>query len=107
MNRKIIALITSLVLLTSACICFACIKEKPEQSGVSDVFAPVEGVSDPMFNVRRNGEKIGVYENKTDKLYMSINTYVFTLPEIDRTMLENGFDVTKDEIIHVVEDYTG
>ena len=114
MNRKYIAVISSLVLVLCVAVCFGIIK-----SGNSDIntdraenaekaFVRVtESTAEPSFEVRRNGEKIGVYESVTDELYMSIDTYIFTLPETDRGMLENGFEVEKGEIIHVVEDYTG
>lgn len=42
-----------------------------------------------------------------DDLYLAIDTYIFTLPMSDQNMIENGFKITGDEIIHVIEDYTG
>ena len=111
MNRKYIAVISSLVLVLCVAVCLGIIKSGNSDINVENAekaFVKVtESTAEPSFEVRRNGEKIGVYESVTDELYMSIDTYIFTLPETDRGMLENGFEVEKGEIIHVVEDYTG
>ena len=48
--------------------------------------------------------KIGVYEN--DALIYTIDTYVFTLPELDKQLLRDGIIATsKEELYELIEEY--
>ena len=48
--------------------------------------------------------KIGVYENNA--LVYTLDTYIFTLPEIDKQLLREGIiTVDKTELYELIEEY--
>ncbi len=59
------------------------------------------------YTVKKSEEKIGIFDVKRGDRIMLIETYVFTLPDSDKIMLEEGFEVKLSEITHIIEDYTG
>ena len=110
MNKKYVACLALLFLISAVILCFSVIK-KPERAASDEASAAfsLKSVNEArsLFTVKANGEKIGVYASANDKLFLSLDTYLFTLPEKDRVLIENGFSVDKNEVFHVVEDYTG
>lgn len=104
MNLKNIAAATVLFFAVSAVVLFAVTKsDKSDENAFVDVGKISE---EEYYTVKKSGEKIGVFDSE-NKPYLQIETYVFTLPEADRTMLEEGFKVRNGEIVHIIEDYTG
>ncbi len=105
MNLKNIVALLLLFSAISAVTFFAVTKSGKD---AESAFAAVkeESAREEYYTVKKNGEKIGVFDSE-NKPYLQIETYVFTLPEADRTMLEEGFEVRNGEIVHVIEDYTG
>lgn len=56
------------------------------------------------YMLKEYNGKIGVYENNS--LIYTIDTYVFTLPEVDKQLLETGITVTsKTELFELIEEY--
>ena len=48
--------------------------------------------------------KIGVYENES--LIYTLDTYVFTLPEADKQLLNKGIEASSlDELFKIIEEY--
>ncbi len=59
------------------------------------------------YTVKEYNDKIAIFKENCDDPVKSLDVYVFTLPESDRKMLKNGFEIIEDEIESVIEDYTG
>lgn len=57
-----------------------------------------------IYMLREYNGKIGVYENEA--LVYTIDTYVFTLPEVDKQLLKEGIiAVNKAELYSLIEEY--
>lgn len=57
-----------------------------------------------IYMIKEYNGKIGVYENNS--LIYTIDTYVFTLPEVDKQLLEKGIAVSsKTELFELIEEY--
>ena len=57
-----------------------------------------------VYELKEYNGKIGVYKN--DALVYTINTYVFTLPESDKSLLKEGIKVySEDELRELIEEY--
>ena len=80
---------------------------KPEK--VKEVISTTVTESEPndTYLIKKYGEKIGVFRKGAGKPFRIIDTFVFTLPQNDVTMLSHGFTVYEDELVGIVEDYTG
>ena len=58
------------------------------------------------YLIKKYGEKIGVFRKGAGKPFRIIDTFVFTLPQNDVSMLSHGFTVYENELVGIVEDYT-
>jgi len=78
---------------------------KPEkvQEVLSDT---VETKTEDTYLIKKYGEKIGVFRKGAGKPFRIIDTFVFTLPQNDVSMLSHGFTVYENELVGIVEDYT-
>ena len=57
-----------------------------------------------VYELKEYNGKIGVYKN--DALVYTINTYVFTLPESDKSLLKEGIKVySEGELRELIEEY--
>ncbi len=60
-----------------------------------------------IFIIREYMEKIGVFSQKGELLIM-LEVYTKTLPEADKILLGEGFEVVgKNQLNAIIEDYTG
>ena len=59
-----------------------------------------------VYRVKEYSEKIGIFTDGKNEPEQIINVFVFTLPERDRELLSNGFDVTEESLMSVIEDYS-
>lgn len=60
--------------------------------------------NEKIYMLKEYNGKIGIYENEA--LVYTLNTYVFTLPEIDKLLLKEGITVTnKTELYDLIEEY--
>ena len=59
------------------------------------------------YTVKDHCGKIGIFESGKDSPSAVLDVYVFTLPYVDRNMLEHGFTVDENSVIGIIEDYTG
>ena len=56
------------------------------------------------YMLKEYNGKIGVYENEA--LIYTLDTYVFTLPDVDKKLLRNGIVTTsKTELYELIEEY--
>lgn len=56
------------------------------------------------YMLKEYNGKIGVYENES--LIYTLDTYVFTLPEVDKQLLQEGIKTTsKTELYQLIEEY--
>ena len=54
------------------------------------------------------GAKVAIFDYRTGKVIEELNVYTYSLPQSDRTYLENGIMLyTVSELISLIEDYTG
>ncbi len=60
-----------------------------------------------LYTVKEYGGKIGIFSGGNDTPETVLNVFVFTLPESDRSMLKEGFEIDEKSICSVIEDYTG
>lgn len=105
MNLKNIVALSLLISAISVVVFFAVTKSDKDAESAF-VAVKEEFANEEYYTVKKSGEKIGIFDSENEP-YLQIETYVFTLPEVDRTMLEEGFKVRNGEIVHVIEDYTG
>ncbi|MBR3639757.1 MAG: hypothetical protein IKN50_04040 [Clostridia bacterium] len=80
-------------------------KAPEDNIGTADAFA-VSG-DEPLYTVKEYLERIGIFKEGKDKPDIVLDVYVFTLPDADRTMLKEGFIISKDVLMSTIEDYTG
>ena len=83
---------------------------------VDKVFAAVNQMAETegtifdeaLFVVREKDGKVAIFDYRTGKVIEELNVYTYSLPQADRTYLENGIMLdTVSELISVIEDYTG
>lgn len=61
-----------------------------------------------LFVVREKDGKVAIFDYRTGKVIEELNVYTYSLPQTDRTYLENGIMLyTVSELISLIEDYTG
>ncbi len=57
-----------------------------------------------IYMLKEYNGKIGVYENEA--LIYTLDTYVFTLPDVDKQLLRDGIITTsKTELYEIIEEY--
>ena len=57
-----------------------------------------------VYILKEYNGKIGVYENNA--LIYTLDTYVFTLPEMDKQLLRDGIVISdKNELLNLIEEY--
>jgi len=60
--------------------------------------------NEKIYMLKEYNGKIGIYENEA--LVYTLDTYVFTLPEIDKQLLKEGITVAnKTELYDLIEEY--
>ena len=83
---------------------------------VDKVFAAVNQMAETegtifdeaLFVVREKDGKVAIFDYRTGKVIEELNVYTYSLPQADRTYLENGIMLyTVSELISLIEDYTG
>ena len=75
--------------------------------GIDENSSYVEAFNEyEIYTVKEYCGKIGIFVQGKDAPSAVLDVYVFTLPEADRKMLNEGFDVSEAEIYSVIEDYT-
>lgn len=83
---------------------------------VDKVYAAVNAMSEnegtlfdeALFVVREKDGKVAIFDYRTGKVIEELNVYTYSLPQSDRTYLENGIMLyTVSELISLIEDYTG
>ena len=63
---------------------------------------------DALFVVREKDGRVAIFDYRTGKVIEELNVYTYSLPQSDRTFLENGIMLyTVSELISLIEDYTG
>ncbi len=61
-----------------------------------------------LFVVREKDGKVAIFDYRTGKVIEELNVYTYSLPQTDRTYLQNGIMIyTVSELISLIEDYTG
>ena len=66
----------------------------------------VQTTLEDTYLIKKYGEKIGVFRKGAGKPFKIIDTFVFTLPQNDISMLSHGFTVYENELVGIFEDYS-
>ncbi|MBR2453944.1 MAG: hypothetical protein IKB35_02975 [Clostridia bacterium] len=86
------------------------------QKNINDVHIAVNAIIDEgetifdeaLFVVREKDGKVAIFDYRTGKVIEELNIYTYSLPQTDRTYLENGIMLyTVSELISLIEDYSG
>lgn len=68
---------------------------------------PQEMDTDKIYTVREHMGRIGIFD-ESGTLIMTLEVYVRTLPEADKRMLEEGFEIVGEKQLNaIIEDYDG
>lgn len=100
--------IFSVILISTFIIFYFFVSRKIDKSFVNnDVPAfeetPYQAV-DTKYILKEYNGKIGIFENEA--LIYTLDTYVFTLPEYDKKLLNDGIEIsTKEELYELLEEY--
>ena len=110
--KKITVILSAAVLLIAASTCIISRNvgtNMPSPGKVKEILSDsvIETESRDTYIIKKYGEKIGVFREGAGKPFRIIDTFVFTLPQNDVTMLSHGFAVYEHELVGIVEDYTG
>ena len=106
-----------LLIISAIIICYFLLSDKilNDNEVIDDENIPTfdENINEPQddttheeiqYMLKEYNGKIGVYENNA--LVYTIDTYVFTLPEIDKRLLNDGIKVfSKMELYELIEEY--
>ncbi|MBE6640818.1 MAG: hypothetical protein E7619_04450 [Ruminococcaceae bacterium] len=85
-------------------------------SGIDKLYEAVNAMAEDsdtvfdeaLFVVREKEGKVAIFDYRTGKVIEELNVYTYSLPQTDRTYLENGIMIyTVSELVSLIEDYTG
>lgn len=91
-------------------------KTSKMQKNINDVHVAVNAIieegetifDEALFVVREKDGKVAIFDYRTGKVIEELNIYTYSLPQTDRTYLENGIMLyTVSELISLIEDYSG
>jgi hypothetical protein len=86
------------------------------QRNINEVYVAVSAISEneetifdeALFVVREKDGKVAIFDYRSGKVIEELDIYTYSLPQIDRTYLENGIMLYNvSELISLIEDYSG
>ena len=105
-------LLIFVIITLSSVNCKKVSKLNSEVRAINDAVAAMAEDSGTVFDealfvVREKDGKVAIFDYRTGKVVEELNVYTYSLPQTDRTCLENGIMIySVSDLVSLIEDYT-
>ena len=108
MKKYFMLLISVSVLIATVVVPFQLLSVAKDESVPASAEAEYpENIETEYITVKEYNGKIGLFKSGEETPYDVIEVYTFTLPDYDKTILKTGFEIERENIESVIQDYTG